>query len=34
MQITKIGLDLVKNIFQVRCIEAKGNGLVRRSLRR
>jgi transposase len=34
MHITTIGLDLAKTIFQVHGIDAEGNVLVRRSLRR
>ena len=34
MQITTVGLDLAKNVFQVHGINAKGEGVVRRRLRR
>jgi transposase len=33
MQITTIGLDLAKSVFQVHCVQADG-GVVRRKLRR
>jgi hypothetical protein len=34
MQITTIGLDLAKRVFQVQGIDAAGQALVRESLRR
>src|SRR5262249_29267769 len=34
MQITTIGLDLAKSVFQVHGIDAAGQGVVRKSLRR
>ena len=34
MQITTIGLDLAKNVFQVHGIDATGQAVVRKSLRR
>ena len=34
MQITTIGLDLAKNVFQVHGIDATGQVVVRKSLRR
>ncbi len=34
MQITTVGLDLAKNVFQVHAIDAKGEVVVRRCLRR
>jgi transposase len=34
MNITTIGLDLVKNIFQVHGVDAEGRVMVRRNLRR
>ena len=34
MQITTIGLDLAKNVFQVHGVDATGQVLVRKSLRR
>jgi transposase len=34
MEISTIGLDLAKNVFQVHAIDADGNVLVRRTLRR
>jgi transposase len=34
MQITTIGLDLAKNAFQVHGIDAAGQAVVRKSLRR
>ncbi len=34
MQITTVGLDLAKNVFQVHAIDAKGKVVVRRRLRR
>ncbi len=34
MNITTIGLDLVKNIFQVHGVDAEGTVMVRRNLRR
>ncbi len=33
-QVTTIGLDLAKNVFQVHGIDVEGKVLVRRSLRR
>ena len=34
MQITTIGLDLAKNVFQVHGVDATGQVVVRKSLRR
>src|SRR5260221_11181992 len=34
MQITTIGLDIAKNVFQVHGIDAKEKGVVRKQLRR
>ena len=34
MQITTIGLDLAKHVFQIHCIDAAGNVVLRRRLRR
>jgi transposase len=34
MQVTTIGLDLAKNIFQVHGIDAEGNAVIRKTLRR
>ena len=34
MQITTIGLDLAKNVFQVHGVDAAGQAVVRKSLRR
>ncbi|HWJ17817.1 MAG TPA: IS110 family transposase, partial [Geobacterales bacterium] len=34
MQITTIGLDLAKNVFQVHGVDAEGRVVVRRKLRR
>ena len=34
MQITTIGLDLAKNVFQVHGVDATGQAVVRKSLRR
>ena len=34
MQITTIGLDLAKNVFQVQGVDAVGQAVVRKSLRR
>ena len=34
MQITTIGLDLAKNVFQVHGVDASGQVVVRKSLRR
>jgi transposase len=34
MQITTIGLDLAKNVFQVHGVDANGQAVVRKSLRR
>ena len=34
MQITTIGLDLAKNVFQVHGFDATGQAVVRKSLRR
>jgi transposase len=34
MQITTIGLDLAKNVFQVHGVDAEGNVVVRRKLHR
>ena len=34
MQITTIGLDLAKNVFQVHGVNAEGTVVVRRKLRR
>ena len=33
-KITTIGLDIAKQVFQVRCVDAAGAILVRRKLRR
>lgn len=34
MEISTIGLDLAKNVFQVHGVDAEGNVVVRRTLRR
>jgi len=34
MQITTIGLDIAKNVFQVHCIDAEEKVVVRKQLRR
>jgi transposase len=34
MQITTIGLDIAKNVFQVHCIDAAEKVVVRKQLRR
>ena len=34
MQVTTIGLDLAKNVFQVHGVDAEGGGVVRKKLRR
>ena len=34
MDITTIGLDLAKNVFQIHCIDEKGEVIIRRRLRR
>lgn len=34
MEITTIGLDLAKNVFQVHAVDAAGEAVVRRTLRR
>jgi transposase len=34
MQITTIGLDLAKNLFQIHGVDAEGGVVVRRKLRR
>ena len=34
MQVTTIGLDLAKNLFQVHGVDAKGNGVIRKRLSR
>ncbi len=34
MEITTIGLDLAKNVFQVHAVDAAGNVVVRKTLRR
>src|SRR5262249_39230107 len=33
-QVTTIGLDLAKRVFQVHCVDAAGAGVMRRALRR
>ena len=34
MQITTIGLDLAKNVFQIHGVDAAGQAVVRKSVRR
>lgn len=34
MEITTIGLDLAKNVFQVHAVDAAGEAVVRKTLRR
>ena len=34
MQITTVGLDLAKNVFQVRCVNERGKVVLRKQLRR
>ena len=34
MEISTIGLDLAKNVFQVQGVDAEGNAVVRKALRR
>ncbi len=34
MEVTTIGLDLAKNVFQVHGVDDEGTGVIRRQLRR
>jgi transposase len=34
MEISTIGLDLAKNVFQIHCVDAKGKAVIRKALRR
>ena len=34
LAITTVGLDIAKSVFQVHCVDARGNAVVRRQLKR